>query len=77
MAYQAAARLEEHEDSKNPVRKNDLGEQKWVRKVSFTVPFLNIFPGIPLVFTAFHDVHILVSFQPFGRDIIIQLTLLK
>jgi hypothetical protein len=34
VAYQAAARIGEHEVTKKPVRKNDLGEQKWVRKVS-------------------------------------------
>ena len=34
MAYQTAARLEEDEDSKKPFQKNDLGEQKRVRKVS-------------------------------------------
>jgi len=33
VAYQAAARIEEHEDSKKPFQKNDLGEQKRVRKV--------------------------------------------
>jgi hypothetical protein len=37
VAYQAAARLEEHEDSKKPVRKNDFGEQKRVRKVRWSV----------------------------------------
>lgn len=39
VAYQAAARIEEHEATKKPVRKNDLREQKRVRKVSLAVCF--------------------------------------
>jgi len=35
VAYQAAARIEEHEATKKPVQKNDLGEQKRVRKVRY------------------------------------------
>ena len=34
VANQAAARIEDHEATKKPVRKNDLGEQKRMRKVS-------------------------------------------
>jgi hypothetical protein len=34
VVYQTAVRIEEHEDSKKPFQKSDLGEQKKVRKVS-------------------------------------------